>query len=396
MNSYNERIDILLSRIDRITLSKELLIPSLYIGDLGRVIYFSYRYLQTQEKEYSEACQSLLEELINNSNNYFLDSSLGTGLTGYCWTIQHLIDLGLLKPKEITTVEDILPYLLNSIKQDFKRKDYDFIYGCLGKISCLSLLSPTKNIKNSTVLAFLDKIKEKDGKGIFWRDVDRNDDVNLGIAHGMPSILLFLIDHYGKNRQVFNSFIEPGISWLLAQRKKSGISSFPHCTLDAETDSRLAWCYGDLGISYLLLKAGNLYNNVEWYRFGYFVAQKASYRNINNSGVYLNGDNYYYDTCFCHGTSGVAYLFSALAEITNEPIIIKAKNNWLNINLENSEKHIDNFENLPKQDLTKEGELDSAFCQNIGLLEGVIGTALVLMHSTNNNLNGWSKLFQIQ
>lgn len=159
------------------------------MGDLGRVLYFSYRYLQTKDEKYSKIAKELLEELVNNSNNYVLDSSLGNGITGYYWVILHLIDLEILDLSDENVVKDILPYIEDSIKQDFIKEDYDFLYGCMGKITCLLSSKQKIDVVNlDEVLSFFREIKKTDNKGVFWLDTDKDNQINLGTAHGMPGI----------------------------------------------------------------------------------------------------------------------------------------------------------------------------------------------------------------
>lgn len=394
MNNNKKRLNALLLDIDAILLSEELFIPSLYMGDLGRVLYYAYRFLQTQDEKFSFECKKLLETIIDKSSDYALDSTLGNGITGICWIVKHLVDLGILEKSDIAVVEDVLPYVDVSIGQDYKKGNYDYIYGCMGKISCLSAYNfICKNGNDDKILSFFNDLKHEDDSGIFWMDTDNTDQVNLGNAHGMPSIVLFLLNTVDKMGAKYSELIPKSIDWILSQRKKEGVSTFPYNSDDNDHDSRLAWCFGDLGIAYMLFVAAEQYNNDEWYTAALEISEKASQRILKNSGIVHieNGD--FFDTGFCHGTSGVAYLFSKLAAKTQSSKVDSAAKYWSEVNLSNVERHVQYFKNLPKQDYDSEQSMDSPYCQNIGLLEGIIGSALVTITSTQENLDGWSELF---
>lgn len=389
-----KRLDTLLLEIDDILLLERLSIPSLFIGDLGRVLYYAYRFLQTEDEKFSFACKKLLETIIDQSSDYALDSTLGNGITGICWIVKHLVDIGILEKTDIATVEDVLPYVETSISQDFENGNYDYIYGCMGKISCLSDYDFVgENVNDNKILSFFNNLKCEDDKGVFWMDTDKADHVNLGNAHGMPSIVLFLLNSVDTTAAKYSELIPKSIDWILSQRKKKGVSTFPYDSDASDCDSRLAWCFGDLGIAYMLFVAAEQYKNDEWYKAALEISEKASQRKLKNSGIVYIEDGDFYDTGFCHGTSGVAYLFSKLAAKTQDYRINEATSYWLNQNLNNIERHIHHFKNLPKQDYTSEQNIDSLYCQNIGLLEGIIGPALVAIASTHDNLDGWSDLF---
>lgn len=394
MNNNEKRLDALLLDIDAILLSEELFIPSLYMGDLGRVVYYGYRFLQTKDEKFSFESKKMLETIIDKSSDYELDSTLGNGITGICWIVKHLIDLGILEKSDIAVVEGVLPYVEASIDQDYKKGNYDYIYGCMGKISCLSDYDSKQNdVSVNKVLSFFNELKCEDDRGVFWLDTDKGDHVNLGNAHGMPSIILFLLKSIKNKNQGYSDLITKSIDWILFQRKKEGVSSFPYSSNEKNYDSRLAWCFGDLGIAYMLFVAAEQYNNDEWYKAALEISEKASLRNLKNLGIVHIDNGDFFDTGFCHGTSGVAYLFYKLAAKTQNLSLDSAAKYWSEVNLSNLERHIKQFKNLPKQDYTSEQTVDSPYCQNISLLEGIIGPALVAIALTHVKLDGWSNLF---
>lgn len=397
MNNNEKRLDTLLLDIDDILLSEELFIPSLYMGDLGRVLYYAYRFVQTKDEKFSIECKKLLQIIVNKSEDYLLDSTLGNGITGICWIIKHLINMGILEESDAGIVEDVLPYIESSVERDYKNGNYDYLYGCMGKMSCLANYdSKQDDVSVNKVLSFFNELKCEDDRGVFWLDSDKGDHVNLGNAHGIPSIILFLLNSIDTSASKYSELIPKSIDWILSQRKKEGVSSFPYNTDEKDSDSRLAWCFGDLGIAYMLFVAAEQYNNDEWYKAALEISEKASLRNLKNSGIVHIDNGDFYDTGFCHGTSGVAYLFYKLAAKTQNLSLDSAVKYWSEVNLNNLERHIQQFKNLPKQDYTSEQTMDSPYCQNIGLLEGIIGSALVAIGSTHENLDGWSDLFLLK
>jgi hypothetical protein len=85
--------------------------------------------------------------------------------------------------------------------------------------------------------------------------------------------------------------------------------------------SRLAWCYGDLGLAVALLGAARCVGEADWERAALAVARRAVCRASEQSGVV--------DAGLCHGAAGVGHLFNRLFQATGEECFAEASRFWL-------------------------------------------------------------------
>ncbi len=125
-----------------------------------------------------------------------------------------------------------------------------------------------------------------------------------------------------------------------------------------KTGSRLAWCYGDLGVALALRKAARALDSDDWASASSEAVRTAASASIEASLVV--------DAGLCHGAAGVALVFS---NFTDEPLAIEAANRWWSL--------VARF----------------AFTTRaVGLLEGLAGIALAL-ESRITGSREWARLY---
>src|SRR5262249_31072375 len=124
---------------------------------------------------------------------------------------------------------------------------------------------------------------------------------------------------YLKARQL----LDGSVQWLLNQKFKTNRTSiFPHNVGPGvpRTPTRIAWCYGDLGIATALMMAATSVKNRNWRTEALRIAKSVARRSIRNSGVM--------DCGLCHGAAGVAHIFNRLFQSTGEPVFKEASQKW--------------------------------------------------------------------
>src|SRR5690606_1218930 len=91
---------------------------------------------------------------------------------------------------------------------------------------------------------------------------------NLGLSHGIPSIISFLslLNGYEDFKAKADQTLRRAITYILSLRNDdiNAFSLFPSWIIPNEEtiyDSRLAWCYGDLGIGIALWNASKSLND---------------------------------------------------------------------------------------------------------------------------------------
>lgn len=214
--------------------------------------------------------------------------------------------------------------------------DFDYLHGGLG--ACLYYLerSPTPAITRfveQLVNQLLANAIRYSNGDITWlytdfdgRPADAPARYNLGLSHGTPSIvaILSLLYQRGYARNQCAELIQGNLNWLWNCRKQTGYSTFPHMVGDEqqEGESRLAWCYSDLGIANTFWVAGETLLNGHWKQIAEYAVLKAATRRCRKETSVA-------DAGLCHGSAGAAHLFSRFASRFPVPTVQQAANYWL-------------------------------------------------------------------
>lgn len=188
--------------------------------------------------------------------------------------------------------------------------------------------------------------------------------------------------------------LEGAVSWLLAQRNGHGNSVFPYFSAPGQgpvqADSRLAWCYGDLGIATVVLLAARAAGRADWELEALRVAEHAARRPFCESGVE--------DGMFCHGAAGNAHLFNRLYQATRHPGLRHAAQHWYERTLDYSDPANGPTGYVcvvrdPPDAPTDETEIIAA--ESYGLAVGVAGVALVLLAGIGRVAPDWDRALAI-
>jgi hypothetical protein len=134
---------------------------------------------------------------------------------------------------------------------------------------------------------------------------------NISLSHGMASIAVILSKlHNIKDidQKMVKPLLEGCVNYILAQEidKDKYDSYFPSFAIESMEEmrgSRLAWCYGDLGIAMALWQSGIVLQNETWKNKALevliFAAEKR--RDLQKNLVM--------DACLCHGAAGIGHIF---------------------------------------------------------------------------------------
>jgi lantibiotic modifying enzyme len=213
---------------------------------------------------------------------------------------------------------------------------------------------------------------------------------NLGLAHGVPGVTAFLARACAQ-APLARELLEGSVSWLLAQRAPCGDSLFP-CLVDphrgpVERQSRLAWCYGDLGIAVAVLQAARAADRPDWERQALDIAQHAARRPMSSSGVE--------DGMICHGAAGVAHLFNRLYQTSRQPELRDAALRWYQATLDHDDPHSGptGYRCLvrePQDAPTDDAPIVQA--ESYGLAVGISGVSLALLAGLGRVAPDWDTL----
>jgi lantibiotic modifying enzyme len=365
-------------------------------GTAGESLFWAYYAKLEQSNSYRDKCIELMDLSLNALSSSDLPLNFSVGIAGILWAFNHLIEIDLIEADINEVVSDeIIRFLIKFSELHLNEGQYDYLHEGLGPL--IFFLSNTKNnvIEKSlaeNVDAF-NKSSDKFNTGIAWpmklmdmkgaRPTELS--YNLGLSHGNPSIAIILARMLQSNIRTneTRSLLEKNISWILdKEQAMDSLSIFPSTWADKNNSdsfhSRLAWCYGDLGIAIVIYQAGLITNNTEWKDESIKIALHASERRDPAETVIR-------DTALCHGSIGVAHIFNRLYQYTDIEDFKNAAEYWYlqALDLFDTPQGMKTYRNI------KDGfvlELET------GLLEGIAGIGLGLIASISDIEPKWDRV----
>jgi hypothetical protein len=285
------------------------------------------------------------------------------------------------------------------LRQSPWKRDYDLISGLVGYgVYALERL-PRPGAKEclDLVLARLSESAERRGAGITWFTPSEqlspealgmcpDGYYNLGVSHGVPGIVALLgeVQAAGFGGGEVHELLDGAMAWLLDQKlPPESLSIFPyHVAVGVEPrSSRLAWCYGDLGIAAALLGTARRRSEPRWEREALDLGRHAAAWPLDQAGIK--------DAGLCHGAAGVAHLFNRLYQASGDPLLAGAARDWFEraLAMRRSGEGIAGFLSWDA------GERDEMGWQSDpGFLLGAAGIALALLAATTPVEPAWDRV----
>jgi hypothetical protein len=254
-----------------------------------------------------------------------LPSGFCNGLSGIGWTIHHLRSV-LESPSNCDSesredpLEELDHVILLRLRRDRWPGPYDFIAGLVGIgvffLERLPLLTACEGI--SLVLGHLEGLAEESRLGITWhtpagllpehqRRACPKGHYNLGVAHGVPGVVYLLSESIAAGIETARAerLLEGSVKWLLAQQQPAHVlSRYGYWIPSGETEtrvSRVAWCYGDLGIAAILYHVARRLGRTDLLRFACSLLDRCLNRSIEHI-----------EPSLCHGAFGIAHIFNRI------------------------------------------------------------------------------------
>ncbi len=373
---------------------------SLFNGTSGAALMLAHGGLYFENPEYIGYAKSIMNDAIAN-----FDADISTsfwGISGIGWLIQHFYELRIIEKKEIALLDELDDYLFETLHND-DPNFYDLLNGYLGKgMYFLKRYPHNKNRKAlDRIFQFIQESVVVNEVGISWRygRTERSTyQYSLGLCHGVPSILSFLckLSVVNIEKEKGHHLIRQGVHWLLSKKNtsKENISAFPDLLpfID-EPNSRLAWCYGDLGIAVALFRIGQVLEDKEIYAEAMQIAIRTASRKLVHSEVYQDDLNV--DLGFCHGLSGIVHLYHRMYQVSGNTLFDQCKNYWLKLLL-HSQKQNPQLPNVRGFTFRTVDEVISDrakpnWKESYNILEGSAGMTLVLLSLIDNKTNYWDE-----
>ena len=167
-------------------------------------------------------------------------------------------------------------------------------------------------------------------------------------------------------------------------------ASFPY-TKNNTSHSRLAWCYGDLGIAYSFIYAGNVLKKQNIKTKYNEILSLILQRELPDSGLVHYYNYSFFDTGFCHGLSGIYYILFKMNEMEPNSILKNKIKYWEDELLKNLsiQLSIEGDVIFPE---TKQGTDEIYKIDKETMLNGLCGVGLVLLTMKYKKAD-WSDFF---
>ncbi|MHA7055677.1 lanthionine synthetase C family protein [Aquimarina sp. M1] len=385
---------------------KENYIKTEHIGVLSGVSgisLFQFYYARFLEDEViADIGVDTISETIQRMNDGYSFPTFCTGIAGAGWVLELLNEEEFIDVDGDQLLSELDGFLFESMESDIKREYFDYLHGALGygyyffkryeNTASTSLKKQYKEYLLHLVKA-LENSSIRDQRGVFWKyELHKKDGLhgtNLSLSHGMASVINFLSRLYR-----YEDFQESVIDILIGattfiihckypdENQSSLFPSWVYPEMEAYTGSRLAWCYGDLGIGISLWKVGKALNNQEYCDLAIHSLKHAAKRK-NAEEAKLH------DTGLCHGMFGVITIFDYIYKETKEVIFKEAADFWMNEALK-MDIHQDGYAGYKQW----KGDLEQ-WKNETNLLEGIAGIGLSIIFYLMPSENKWTECLMI-
>jgi lantibiotic modifying enzyme len=372
---------------------------SLSGGMSGVALFFSYAARTWPNQAWQAHANDWLARATNEteSTEQAPDLSLYRGATGVAWTVQHL------GPEWLPTQQDPRHKVDRWIFETVTRRwhgHFDLVTGLAGHVVyALERLQSEADISLlEAVINQLADMAVQSPPGVSWwtppalmslaeQQSFTDGFFNLGLAHGLPGVIAVLALTYaaGVARKRVRPLLQQATGWLLAQRNPIGAAScfgnFARTVTGPPLWSRVAWCYGDLGLAAALYLAGAAVGERAWEEEAVEIARLSAKRAPERSGVC--------DAPLCHGAAGNAHIFNRFYQATRDPLFADTARYWFNRTLEYRVPSygLDGFiSTRPAEDADDRPQRWSP-----GLLDGSAGIGLALLASITTIEPSWDR-----
>lgn len=340
-------------------------------GAFGTLMFLSrYRKYADDSRLFSRVHDDYLNLCLSYLVNGFSYPTYCSGLSGILYILRKEYSDSI----DISDAEPIYDQVLKRYLDFYLSEDnWDLLHGALG-IGYYYLLRDDKPEIHDTIVAYLENNTQWDGEGgcrikcvIDYQTGEKG--YNIGLSHGMSGIIVYLSALLRKYRQdKVRTLLDGFVNYVLQQRidfAQYG-SHFPTRTKSDLSGSRLAWCYGDLGICGALYQAAGATKD---------ASLRLCVTEILNDDVqrYDLSKNLVYDSCICHGASGIALIFNEFNKVMPGALYQDAVNYWVDrtVDMASFEDGIAGIKVY--------NAIDKVFRNEYDLLEGVTGVGLSLM-----------------
>ncbi|MCX6317709.1 MAG: hypothetical protein NTW29_10480 [Bacteroidetes bacterium] len=365
----------------------------LFGGKLGLALYYFSCYEARGDESLADRCIDLLQEVLNGDDETMAPlhgTGFASGTAGLGYLLTVLLKEGLIGEDIFESIQEMDVSIANKAMEQLMVEEHtDYLHGAMGALQYFLHRNDEPFIHQYTeaITAVLATRVKQNETGTWFRNfiLDKNEKerIDLSLSHGNTGFLLLLLQLWeaGIMKNELTAIITSGIQFILAhplrveQVAEYG-SLYPFFINEKDSghvyaNPRLAWCYGDLNIAWILYRAADALQMPEWKTEADRILAHSLTRTDSHSTLIS-------DSHFCHGSSGLAHFYRIIAGFTGNPACIEAADHWL----EQTSRYL-------------EKELTSQYYQGkeTDLLNGLPGIALVYLSAITKKDLAWSRAF---
>jgi lantibiotic biosynthesis protein len=382
-----------------------------------------YEYLAVvhNDTEWANRATECLNLAIEKQVHAFGYLGLYGGVAGLGWTVEHVSRLSpritfddpddrTLESSDDCENEDsgdndlnqeVDALILRKIPEMTSSSPYDLISGLVGLgvyfLERLPRESAARGIR--AVFDKLENLAWREDQGVTWfsgrellpewqREQCPNGYYNLGVAHGIPGIIHFLSEVSATDAIAavrVNTLLTGAMEWLIAHvRPKGSASRFSAWIVPGQdpADSRMAWCYGDLGILAVLLQVARRTGRRDWRNFAQEVLDHCLSWPVEKAGIG--------DAPLCHGAAGVAHIFNRIYQQEGDSRCRDAALLWYErtLSMRRPGSGVGGYSSLTRP----ESNGPIVWDPSPAFLDGANGVALALLGAVTSVEPGWDRL----
>jgi lantibiotic modifying enzyme len=379
--------------------------PDLANGDPGSALFFAYRSMLAPALPWRDRAVSILRRSMDLAASVAHPDAFLHGLTGVAWAIEHLRrEFALACDAPQSLIVDVM--LRSRLSETPWRGVYDLGHGLVGYgvYALESIAAPAKRALLEQIVLRLHSTSLISHDGATWCTAPQNLNVhqrtsspnghfNLGLAHGIPSIIALLGQActHGVTEDQARRLMDDAIRWLLAQKLPDGSGSsfgtvIPLGVRSVPRQSRLAWCFGDLGLSAALYWAARSVDSSPLAEEMLEIARAAALRSPESSGVK--------EASICHGAAGNAHIFNRFYQATGRQDFLDAARYWF-------ERTVSYYETSMERCIADAESTDRfvptprGWPGHTGIFGGLAGIGLALLSAVTAREPAWDRVMLV-
>ncbi len=392
-SEVEENLKLIANKLKDVYQNKNI---GLLSGNSGIALFLFYYAKHIQSNKYYQIAMDVVDDIFNKVESSKVYNTYCNGIIGFAWFLEHICTNNFVEYDNTSFIEEIDSFIAKTTIDELHNENLDFIHGSVG-----GLLYLTKRYSNNpkpdllkAILKYVNILNKTKVLPIDEQEGRKN--INLGMAHGIPAILIILCKIYnlGLNKEETKKLIHYYVEYIISNEmiKSDYKCIFPsniNSTDGNMTPSRMAWCYGDLGIAYSLLSASKIIKDKKYLSLFDHIIDN-SLKRINDI---RNPYEYVKDAMFCHGTSGIAHMFLRMSFSTKKQDCYNISKYWLNETLKFSRTssmniQIDNYKSYNP-------ELNSMKENDFSLLGGITGIGLSLLSFVSDEEPKWDECLML-